>query len=109
MSCCKKTGNKIKDLYYLIFKYPSETELKLQQEEAERGEANLSFKSYIGLKNFHKKLKYFLVGFFSTTVAAIAAAFVVLVLLLNFIYYFFGLSGNPVDLKKLLPFLHHLF
>jgi hypothetical protein len=114
----KETLNKIKiyirDAYYVIFRYPAETELKIQQyqregTEAENTRLDQHYHSYAALKKYHKKIKVFLFSLLPITVLIIVAVGLTIVSMLNMFFSILGFKNNLFSWHAVLQSLMNFF
>jgi hypothetical protein len=103
-----------KDAYYIIFKYPSDTELriqKLQREgiESENTRLDQHYQSYAALKKRHKRIKEFFLSLIPISILIIIVAFVVITFALNMLFSMLGIENNPFHLSSIFATLINCF
>lgn len=102
----KKIKIYLTDAYYMVFRYPAYTELRLQKFEKEGTESENTYldqhyRSYSALKERHKKIKYFLLSLIPISVVILTAVFVVITSILNLLFSVLGVKDNPFRLRTI--------
>ncbi len=110
MNFLKKIFSVIRDVYFLIFRYSSECQLRAQKkkniltgEESGFGK----FDSYADLKNYQKKIKLFLAGIFSFGVIFSVIFILAVVFLIQYLYEMFHIDSNVFDWSKIKDFINN--
>jgi hypothetical protein len=89
MNFFKVVGTKIINAYYLIFRNPVETQLRIKElkndEAYEGSETLLSFESYTELKQYKKKVKLFIASIIVATILTTVSLIFAFMLLVRFL------------------------
>jgi len=102
------------DAYYVIFRYPAYTEIRLQKFEKEGTEAENTrldqhYQSYTALKRRHKKIKYFFISLVPVVLVIILLVFVAITFILNMLFSMLGAKNNPFHLHTIFTSLINYF
>jgi len=103
-----------KDAYYLIFRYPSDTELRIQKlqregKESENTRLDQHYQSYAALKKRHKRIKTFFFSLVPVSILIILVAFIVLAFVLNILFSMLGIENNPFRLGTIFNLIINYF
>jgi hypothetical protein len=98
----------------MIFRYPSYTEMKIQQfqregTEIENTRLDQHFESYAALKKRHKKVKVFFLSLVPVSALIIIVLFIVVTFILNMLFSLLGIENNPFHLHTIFVTLINYF
>ncbi|HCP08682.1 MAG TPA: hypothetical protein DIT25_02710 [Candidatus Moranbacteria bacterium] len=99
-SILKKVKIYLTDAYYLVFRYPSETELRLQKfegkgNEVENTRLDQHYHSYTALKRRHRKIKMFFISLIPISIIVVSVVFFLITSILSVLLSTLGFKNNP--------------
>ncbi|TSD01051.1 MAG: hypothetical protein Athens071425_498 [Parcubacteria group bacterium Athens0714_25] len=104
MNFLKKIWTAVRDVYFFVFRYSSECQLRAQEKKnVFKGEESYlkKFSSYAELKKYQKRTKIFLVGIFLSAVIFGVIFLAVIIFLVQYLYSIFNLQNNFLDWGKI--------
>lgn len=104
----------LEDAYYVIFKYPADTEIRIQKlqregREIENTRLDQHYQSYAALKKRHKRIKEFFISLIPLSILIIFIAFIVITFALNMLFSMLGIENNPFHLHTIFATIINYF
>jgi hypothetical protein len=104
MNFLKKIWTLVRDVYFLLFCYSSECQLRAQKKKNifQDEKSHLEkFDSYADLKKYQRRVKIFLTGMFSFGIIFCIIFFVSVLFLIQYLYSILNLENNIFDWGRL--------
>jgi hypothetical protein len=103
-----------RDAYYMIFRYPSDTEMRIQQfqregTETENTRLDQHYQSYAALKKRHKKIRTFFFSLVPISILIVLLTFIVFAFVLNMLFSMLGVENNPFRLHTIFTTIINYF